>query len=277
MRYRVLLLLGCVLLLALVVTPVLSQQQRGIEVTGAESRFDTSASLSSELNNTFRGVRERIIVQAAAALQIAVIPVLPSDLRATLERVAPRIIVQSAQAKTDYVLRAPGAPTPTPTPTPTDSPEATPTDSPEATPTDSPEATPTNTPVPTNPSLTVAIEQGVPGSAFSFTATSLPTNTSFIILVNDTPLTAQISSDSDGQVRFVLQTSDQASTGVYVVILRSTPVTGLQSEITAQSRYVLDSAAPLLQPEAGFPDSTDVPASINPAGGGVYLPFVVRR
>lgn len=111
MHHRIMLLLGFGLFLLLVAaTPVLSQQPSGIIVTGAAARFDTSTTGSSGLDNTFRGVRDRIIVQSAAALQGTVIPALPPDFRTLLDRVAPRIIVQSAQASTSYELVAPGRP-----------------------------------------------------------------------------------------------------------------------------------------------------------------------
>ncbi|NJL06390.1 MAG: hypothetical protein HC911_16090, partial [Chloroflexaceae bacterium] len=188
--------------------------------------------------------------------------------------------------------REPSPPTPTPTEdiyalptnTPTHTATATATLTPTATLTATATTTATPSPTPTatagtiQPQLSVATERGAPGSAFSFTAIGLPAATSFTILVNGTPLAVQVRSDSNGQVRFVLGTAPQARTGVYIVILRSIPAIGLHNEITVQSRYVLDSAAPLLEPEDGFPAPISVPDSIAPADTvRVYLPFVVRQ
>ncbi len=127
------------------------------------------------------------------------------------------------------------------------------------------------------PQLTVTTEHGAPGSAFSFTGSGLPANTNFSVSVNGTVVVPQLSSDGEGRLRFVLQTTTQARTGTYTVIVRGTTANGLQAELTLTSRYVLDSAAAVVQPEAGFPAPINVPESIAPVGTvRVYLPFVVR-
>mgnify|MGYP005838914631 CR=1 FL=1 len=290
MRYRIVLLLGILLLLLVVATPVLSQQQNVIEITGAAARFDTPATRSTELDTTFGGVRDRIIVQAAAALQRTVVQPLPADLRTVLERVAPRIIVQSAQASTSYELRAPGPPVDRPTPTPTDESGATPTPTDESgatptptdesgatpTPTDESGATPTPTPIATD-ALVVNVETGAPGSVFIFTAPNLPAGARVQVAVQrpggsafSTLLTLNV--PDGGTLVFVLVTTDDDPAGTYTVRIRTEPSQrGLAQVIERTRNFTLDAAESLRTEQPT--DAPMVPLKITQR---VYLPLIVR-
>ncbi len=280
MRYRIVLLLGILLLLLVVATPVLSQQQKGIEITGAAARFDTPATRSTELDTTFGGVRDRIIVQAAAALQRTVVQPLPADLRTVLERVAPRIIVQSAQASTSYELRAPGPPVDPPTPTPTDESGATPTPTAESgatpTPTDESGATPTPTPTDTDP-LAVNVETGAPGSVFVFTAPNLPAGAQVQVAVQRPGSRTfrdllTLSVPNGGTLVFVLVTTDDDPAGTYTVRIRTeSGQRGLAQVIERTRSFTLDATESLRTEQP-----TDAPMVPLKTTQRIYLPLIVR-
>ncbi len=270
MRYRIVLLLGILLLLLVVATPVLSQQQNGIEITGAAARFDTPATRSTELDTTFGSVRDRIIVQAAAALQRTVVQPLPADLRTVLERVAPRIIVQSAQASTSYELREPGPPVDPPTPTPTDESGATPT------PTDESGATPTPTPTDTDP-LAVNVETGAPGSVFVFTAPNLPAGAQVQVAVQRPGSRTfrdllTLSVPNGGTLVFVLVTTDDDPVGTYTVRIRTeSGQRGLAQVIERTRSFTLDATESLRTERP-----TDAPMVPLKTTQRIYLPLIVR-
>jgi hypothetical protein len=115
------------------------------------------------------------------------------------------------------------------------------------------------------PSLEANYTSGAPGSFFTFTGASFPSNSTASIVVNGHTL-GTVSTDSSGGFTFLLDTS-QAETGHYIVTASVNP--------SATTRIALDPDEPLY-PQEGEGEVLEVPSGIAYTSM-VYLPLVQRQ
>jgi hypothetical protein len=167
----------------------------------------------------------------------------------------------------------PSAQIPGLTPEPGETPEVTP----------EPGETPEVTPEPgETPEVSINFETGSPGSFFTISGSNFPAGTTVTLRINTEVMTVEATTDDNGNIIFILDTSS-ADTGNYTVTISGE--TQLAQTTEASITFALSDDAPLREREAGVEGiEVVVPSGIgetddvipNPGGFDTFLPLIQR-
>jgi endo-1,4-beta-xylanase len=127
-----------------------------------------------------------------------------------------------------------------------------------------------------SPDLSINFETGSPGSFFTVRGSNFPVSTIMMMDINDTPLDVEAATDNDGNIIFILDTSN-ADPGRYTVTV--SPGTHLAQAIGASVSFALSNDAPLRARETDIVGTeVIVPAGIamDDSRSTVYLPLITR-